>query len=232
MARKKPEKTSKPQKIIADTCYLGGRRRGAVLKEEVWSDAGQVVKYSLAYINPRICSQDNGRVLGYDNSHGHHHRHFMGTVEAFEFRGYPKLVDRFKKKLKPYGGRKMPKTAKSKVTNDGVKGFFERAREHARKLDRGEPLAPEIIITFEDASDLLRVLSSKRVRLLSVAKKRPASVSELASGLKRDARAVSRDVDLLESFGLLETRYEANPGHGKRRIVEPRASQYKLVANI
>jgi predicted transcriptional regulator len=126
----------------------------------------------------------------------------------------------------------MTRTAKSSVTNDGVKGFFERAREHARKLDRGEPIAPEIVVTFEDASELLRVLSAERVRLLSVAKKRPASVSELASGLNRDARAVSRDVDLLESFGLLRTRYEANPGHGKRRIVEPRASQYKLVANI
>jgi hypothetical protein len=33
-------------------------------------------------------------------------------------------------------------------------------------------------------------------------------------------------------FGLRRTRSEANPGHGKRRIVEPRASQYKLVANI
>lgn len=129
-------------------------------------------------------------------------------------------------------GRKMTRAAKSRVTNDGVKGFFERAGAHARKLDRGEPLTPEIVVSFEDASELLRVLSSERVRLLSVAKKRPASISELASGLKRDARAVSRDVDLLESLGLLLTRYEANPGHGKRRIVEPRASQYKLVANI
>jgi len=54
----------------------------------------------------------------------------------------------------------------------------------------------------------------------------------LAIGLKRDTRAVGRDIDLLESFGLLRTHFEANPGHGKRRIVEPRASRYKLVANI
>ena len=99
MARKKTGKTSKPQRIIDDTCHLGGRRRGAVLKEEVWCDAGQVVKYSLAYINPRICSRDNGRVLGYDNSHGHHHRHFMGTVGAFEFRSYQELVDRFQREV-------------------------------------------------------------------------------------------------------------------------------------
>ena len=95
MARKKLRKTSKPHKIIDDTCYLGGRRRGAVLKEEVWYFGERVVKYSLAYVNPRICSQDHGRVLGYDNSHGHHHRHFMGKVEAFAFRSYQELADRF-----------------------------------------------------------------------------------------------------------------------------------------
>src|SRR5271165_1615925 len=126
----------------------------------------------------------------------------------------------------------MKKMTKVRVTNDGVKGFFTRAREHARKLDRGESIAPEFVVSFESADDMLRVLSAERVRLLAVARKRPLSVSELALGLKRDTRAVSRDIDLLESFGLLRTRYESNPGHGRRRIVEPRASSYKLVANI
>lgn len=52
------------------------------------------MKYTLAYINPRI-GPDNGRVLGYDNSHEHHHRHFMGTVEPVEFTEYSKLSERF-----------------------------------------------------------------------------------------------------------------------------------------
>jgi hypothetical protein len=38
---------------------------------------------------------DNGRVLGYDNSHDHHHRHFMGNLESFEFSGYEALATRF-----------------------------------------------------------------------------------------------------------------------------------------
>ncbi len=67
-----------------------------MLKEEVWrTDDGQVVKYSLAYVNPCICPVDNGRVLGYDNSHDRHHRHFMGTQERFEFSGYEALAARF-----------------------------------------------------------------------------------------------------------------------------------------
>jgi hypothetical protein len=67
-----------------------------MLKEEVWqSEDGQVVKYSLAYVNPGICGVENGRVLGYDNSHDHHRRHFMGRQESFEFTGYEALATQF-----------------------------------------------------------------------------------------------------------------------------------------
>jgi predicted transcriptional regulator len=131
------------------------------------------------------------------------------------------------------GGTKV-KRSKTRVTvaSDGVNGFFARASERARKLDRGEELAPEIVISFQDPSDMLRVLSAERVRLLRLAKERPLAVSELAGGLKRDTRAVSRDVDLLEEFGLLQSRYVPNPGHGKRRIVHSRASRFQLEAAI
>ena len=126
----------------------------------------------------------------------------------------------------------MKRNAKVWVTADGAGGFFRRAREHTRKLDRGEPIAPEITVTFEDVRDMLRVLSAERVRLLRVAMEKAVPVSDLANGLQRDTRAVSRDVDLLESFGLLRTRYEKNPGHGRRRIVESCAANYQLLAAI
>ena len=83
-------------KVIDETVYLKRPRRGAVLKEEVWQrEDGEVVKYSLAYVNPGMCRVDNGRVLGYDNSHDSHHRHFMRKQEAFEFTGYEALARRF-----------------------------------------------------------------------------------------------------------------------------------------
>jgi len=126
----------------------------------------------------------------------------------------------------------MSKKVRVRVVADGAKGFFTRAREHARKLDKGEELAPAITISFENASDMVRVLSEQRIRLLKVARERPTAVSDLAIGLKRDTRAVSRDVDLLETFGLLQSHYENNPGHGKRRIVQSCAANYQLVANI
>ena len=49
--------------------------------------------------------------------------------------------------------------------------------------------------------------------------------SGLAIILKRDRKAVSRDVKLLESLGLLRTRDESNPGHGVKTVVEPLAEK-------
>jgi hypothetical protein len=74
--------------------------RGARLREEVWqSRDGKVTKYNLAYINHVVCRVDNGRVLGYDNSHEYHHRHCMGNVEAVEFEGYESLAARFREEV-------------------------------------------------------------------------------------------------------------------------------------
>jgi predicted transcriptional regulator len=126
----------------------------------------------------------------------------------------------------------LKRTTKARILADGVEGFFHRARERARKLDRGEELVSEIIVSFENPEDMMRVLSAERLRLLKIARKGPTGVTELAENLKRDTRAVSRDIDLLEEFGLVDTRYEKNPGHGRRRVVASRAAKYKLIASI
>jgi Family of unknown function (DUF6516) len=83
----------------SETHRLKGRRKGALLKEQVWFEGEKVVAYSLAYINLRRYPADNGRVLGYDNSHDYHHRHFMGEVEAIQFTTYAALVERFIKEV-------------------------------------------------------------------------------------------------------------------------------------
>ncbi len=99
MARTAP-KAARIRKTVDETFYLSRPRHGAVLKEEVWQDeGGTVARYSLAYLNPRICGVDNGRVLGYDNAHGYHHRHFMGQVERMEFKTYEDLNLRFLKEV-------------------------------------------------------------------------------------------------------------------------------------
>lgn len=83
------------QTVSAEVTPLKGRREGAILKEEVWYEDEKVVAYNLAYINLKRCWVDHGRVLGYDNSHGFHHKHFMGNVEAVEYTSYDDMLDRF-----------------------------------------------------------------------------------------------------------------------------------------
>jgi hypothetical protein len=97
--RGKAAKVRGLEKRVDETLYLSRKRGGGILKEEVWYESGQVVKYSLAYINRAVCGSDNGRVLGYDNDHGAHHRHYMGKVENIEFTGYEALVRRFQVEL-------------------------------------------------------------------------------------------------------------------------------------
>lgn len=116
-----------------------------------------------------------------------------------------------------------------------VQEFFERAHEDARKMDRGELLPPEIRVTFEDPIEMLRALSAERMRVIKTVRKHHATkptVSRLALVLKRDRKAVSRDVKVLESFGLLKTREQPNPGHGMMKVVEPLAEKYYLTATV
>jgi predicted transcriptional regulator len=129
------------------------------------------------------------------------------------------------------GESKMPKT-KVILTASSTDEYFERARKRARAMDRGEMPPAEITISFEDPMDLLAVLTSERVRLLRQVKLKGQQISALAEGLKRDVRAVSRDISLLEEAGLVRTRYQSNPGHGRRKLVESVAQNYRLVADL
>ena len=72
---------------------------GGILSYEVWGYVSQgktvVTRYNLAYVNHSLYSKDNGRVLGFDNAHGFHHRHYLGKVETVEFVSYEATLERF-----------------------------------------------------------------------------------------------------------------------------------------
>lgn len=86
-----------PLAKVQDTSTRLAQKRGnGILRREVWIDvAGKVVRYNLAFINHEIFQGDNGRVIGYDNAHGLHHRHYKGKVEAVEFTSFEDIEDRF-----------------------------------------------------------------------------------------------------------------------------------------
>ncbi len=84
---------------LHDERHKISRKRGnGLLRREVWVDQhGKVTRYNLAFINHTLFGGDNGRVLGYDNHHGHHHRHFRGRTESFEFISFVDLEERFER---------------------------------------------------------------------------------------------------------------------------------------
>jgi hypothetical protein len=88
-----------PEIKIYDERHRISRKRGnGFLRREVWVDhRGVVTLYNLAYINHFQFGGDNGRVLGYDNRHGYHHRHFKGETESFEFVSFEDVEARFER---------------------------------------------------------------------------------------------------------------------------------------
>ncbi len=84
------------RKIIDEAHKILDRRGNGQLRREVWVDErGRVVRYNLAFINHALFQGDNGRVLGYDNRHGYHHRHYFGVVETVNFESFEEIEARF-----------------------------------------------------------------------------------------------------------------------------------------
>jgi hypothetical protein len=77
------------KKLIDESHVISAKRGNGMLRREVWVDErGKITRYNLAYINAQLFSGDNGRVIGFDNAHGYHHRHYYGEVEAVGFTSY------------------------------------------------------------------------------------------------------------------------------------------------
>lgn len=84
-------------KIIDESHKISDQRGNGKLRREIWVDdaTGKVTRYNLAYINHSLHAGDNGRVLGYDNAHDGHHRHYFGVVEPIDFVSFEDVEDRF-----------------------------------------------------------------------------------------------------------------------------------------
>ncbi|MGD0520448.1 MAG: HTH domain-containing protein [Terracidiphilus sp.] len=121
---------------------------------------------------------------------------------------------------------------KTKVFTDGFEGHVRRSLERVRKMERGERLEPERIITFADPLDMLECLTAQRIRLCQVARKKRLSISALAEELGRNRGSVTRDVNKLKRFGLIRLREQVNPGHGVVQIVEPVAQKFDMRAAL
>lgn len=97
MAGKKKNGTRKTEVYAPQDVAIPRKLGGGTLKERVVRElpSKKVTRYALAYINSNIFSGDNGRVLGYDNSHNYSHKHLMGVITDDPFKDYEDLYKRF-----------------------------------------------------------------------------------------------------------------------------------------
>ena len=119
---------------------------------------------------------------------------------------------------------------KTEIRVERTDTFFKRGRKIAKVADQGDAIPFSRVVAFEDVAALLHVLTPKRVLLLKQVKARPTSISLLAKELKRDRSAVTRDVQVLERFGVVEVAEKPLPGHGKQKWITPLAGEIRLTA--
>lgn len=93
-------------KVVDEKHRISSKRGDGELRREIWADdkTGQVTRYNLAYINHAIYRGNNGRVVGYDNAHYGHHRHYMGKVEPFQFVSFEETEKRFEQDWRQISG--------------------------------------------------------------------------------------------------------------------------------
>jgi hypothetical protein len=96
-------KSQRPaEDLLEKECFaLKPKSGGGLLSYEVWGIVAKgvttVTRYNLSYINFSLFAGDNGRVLGFDNAHGYHHRHHMGVVAPVDFVSYEATLERFQR---------------------------------------------------------------------------------------------------------------------------------------
>lgn len=118
------------------------------------------------------------------------------------------------------------------IRTDDVEGFFARAKDAARRADRGQPFDGKVTLSFEDPQRMFTVLSEARRRLMLEVMHEPKTINELTHRLHRNRSAITKDVGLLEKVGLLVSQRQANPGHGIQKIVRSVAPKIEMVATL
>jgi hypothetical protein len=92
-----------PARSSRDEFYPKGRKGGVVVRIQTdYSRGGRLLRYSLALMDTHGTGDDGGRVLGYDNAHGQHHRHHAGKAETIEFETHESIEKRFEAEVREY----------------------------------------------------------------------------------------------------------------------------------
>lgn len=222
--------------VVDQTVKLPDKKGNGILKFLAYEDSkGCISKYSLVYINHNICRIDNGRVLGYDNNHGYHHRHFMGQIEDVNYTTYEEIAERFENEWREIHEKAQNNVEIKfvKVKTGTVEDFFSTVKNVMRRADENKSVNPTCAtLTFVEPTEMLRFLSEAKIKLIKSIQNHPDTITNLAKVIKRDRSSVNRDILELKKFGLVKIHEEINPGHGKHKIVELTSPHLKLEAII
>jgi len=90
-------------KVIDEQFIVPYANGGGIIKFEAWEYENLIVKCNMVYNNKSVFPNDNGRVMGYDNSHNFHHKYYFGQITGLDdFTSYQELVQRFKNDIKEF----------------------------------------------------------------------------------------------------------------------------------
>jgi predicted transcriptional regulator len=111
------------------------------------------------------------------------------------------------------------------MTEDTLKITFQQADEHRQaareRLQRaeageaGETIEQDVrfILNFEEFNDIARLMRTSNLKLIeAIVSKKPESIRQLAEFVDRDYREVHRNLQELESLGVIEFKE-----HGSRK---------------
>lgn len=119
------------------------------------------------------------------------------------------------------------------VKTGSIDDFFSKVSSTMQSADRNESLKERCAtLVFVDPTEMLRFLSAAKIQLINCIRNHPDSVTNIAKTIGRNRASVYRDIHEMETYGLVKTHEEINPGHGRHKIVELMAPALKLEAFI
>jgi predicted transcriptional regulator len=118
------------------------------------------------------------------------------------------------------------------IEADTETGFFARGKSLARQADQGRRVAQKSVLSFEGPSDMLRLLTHRRLQFLNAVREQPDSITGVAVRLRRGRDSVSRDVRELKRVGIVKRTLIVVPGRGRIRQIRCSAMKIRLEATV
>jgi predicted transcriptional regulator len=106
------------------------------------------------------------------------------------------------------------------ISHRPTKQLLAEVAKKLRSIDCGEKVSAIHVINFEDAHDLIKILSLDVYSIIEHLREKPCSYQELAKLTKKDRSTIVRIVNTLAEIGLAKISDEINEGHGRRKLIQ------------